>query len=391
MRIALVTPFNPKELADYLPDEKDIINVPVAVHSVHALARGLIKMGHTVSVITACIGPVNDIISYHGANVHVHIVQCKKHSFFGLAFIPMLKKIIRKHQGEYDVIHAQWTYAFAYSVIPFSRDTPSFCSVRDWCPYLMTFNHTFRGKLNLRVMSYFFKRVMSANSLVKVANSSYTSGRIRDYLKIEQVPIIADPVKSELLLDKRIQEPESTTFISIAQSLSDPRKNIASLLKAFELYLKDEPAARLLLIGTGGEEDFSSCNIGAHVFQNVKFLGRLPHEEVISWIDKSSILVHPSLEETFGGIFLEAAARGIPSIGGYASGAVPQVLDYGRAGCLCDIHDSHSVCEAMQTVAHNPEYRSFIVKNSRRRLHEFYIDEEVCKKHIQLYNSCLNN
>lgn len=390
MRIALVTPFNPKELADYLDDEKDIINVQVSMSSVHALARGLIKMGHTVSIITACVGPNNDIITYHGANVYIHIAQCK-HSVFGLAFVPMLRRIIRKHQKEYDVIHAQWTYAFAYSIIPFSRDVLSFCSVRDWCPYLMTFKGTFREKVNLRILNYFFKRVMSVNNLIKVANSSYISKRIRNYCGIEQVPLIPNPIKSELLLTGEKHYPERTTFISIAQSLKDSRKNIATLLKAFELYLKEEPCARLILIGAGREEYFRSFDISAHIFQNIKFLGVLPHKEVIRWIDKSSILVHPALEETFGNILLEAAARGVPSIGGYDSGAVPQVLDYGRAGCLCDIHDSNSICEAMQTVSHNLEYRRFIVENSRRRLQEFYIDEEVCRKHIQLYSSYLNN
>ena len=146
-----------------------------------------------------------------------------------------------------------------------------------------------------------------------------------------------------------------------------------------------------MLIGAGTEKDFQSYDISDYISQNILFLGVLPPSEVVEYIDKTSILVHPALEETFGNIFLEAAARGIPSIGGHDSEAVPQVLDYGRAGCLCDIRDSNSLYEAMHTVAHNLEYKKFIVKKSRNRLYKFYIDEEVCKKHIQLYNSCLNN
>lgn len=390
MKIALVTPFNPKELVDYLDDANDIKEIKVSISSVHAFAKGLIKMGHIVSIITACVGSTNCILEYHGMRTHVYVVQ-REHSIFGLTFIPGLRKIIKEHLIEFDVIHAQWTYAFAYSIIPFTKKLPAFCSVRDWCPYLMTLKKTLRERLKMMVMNYFFKRVMSEKAIIKISNSSYTSKRICDYLGIGNVPLIPNPIKSELILKDKKNDPKETTFISIAQSLKDPRKNIVTLLQAFEQYLNDDPYSKLILIGAGSEKDFYFFNIKRNVFKNVTFLGMLSHADVIHYIDQASILVHPAFEETFGNILLEATARCIPSVGGYDSGAVPQVLDYGRAGCLCDVHDANSLYQAMKIMVHNVEYRKFIVANAKEKLNKYYTDEEVCKKHVQLYLSYMSS
>ncbi|MDO5525409.1 MAG: glycosyltransferase family 4 protein [Prevotella sp.] len=390
MRIVLVTPFNPKELIDYLDDANNIREIKVSISSVHAFAKGLIKMGHTVSIITACVGSTNCILTYHGMRVHVYVVQ-RTHSIFGVTFISGLRKIIKEHLAEFDVIHAQWTYAFAYSIIPFTKELPAFCSVRDWCPYLMTFKKTWRERLKMIVMNYFFKRVMSEKKIIKISNSSYTSKRICNYLGIEKVPLIPNPIKSELILENKKNYPKETTFISIAQSLKDPRKNIVTLLKAFEKYLNDDPYSRLILIGAGSEKDFYPFDINRNVFKNVTFLGVLSHTYVVQYMDQASILVHPAFEETFGNVLLEATARCIPSIGGYDSGAVPQVLDYGRAGCLCDVHDVNSLYQTMKMIVHNVEYRKFIIANAKEKLNKYYTDEEVCKKHVQLYLSYMSS
>ena len=80
---------------------------------------------------------------------------------------------------------------------------------------------------------------MAAKPIIKISNSSYTSRRICEYLGIDHIPLIPNPIKLELLQTDRKCNPKEITFISIAQSLREPRKNIVTLLKAFKLYRRN--------------------------------------------------------------------------------------------------------------------------------------------------------
>lgn len=390
MHIAVISPFNPQELQPFFGHKYNLTSIRVAASSVHTLVRGFINSGHRVTVITACVGNSKKIITYTNDRVSIHIAQCK-HSFAGIAFIPTLRKIIYKHINEFDIIHAQWSDYYAYSTLPFTNMKPTFCSVRDWCPYLLTLSNSFTGRLHLKVKNCLFKRVMSNMRLIKIANSMYTHHLICDYIKSDSVPLIPNPVKNEYILENREHYPNETTFISIAQSLTDPRKNISTLLKAFEKYLSDDSSAQLILIGSGSKEDFESLEISTNVFDNIIFLGNIPHKEVIASLDQSTILVHPAYEETFGNILLEASARRVLCIGGEKSGAVCEVLDFGNAGILCDIHNVNKLYMAMKSATDDNKYRNTLLDNATKRLKQYFSDEQVCLRHINLYRSYIEN
>lgn len=79
------------------------------------------------------------------------------------------------------------------------------------------------------------------------------------------------------------------------------RKNIDKLILA----LKGFDNIELTVIGDGKErKKLESLD------KNVKFLGRLPNEKVLDEMRKSDIFVLPSVEETFGMVYLEAMASG---------------------------------------------------------------------------------
>ena len=69
----------------------------------------------------------------------------------------------------------------------------------------------------------------------------------------------------------------------------------------------------------------------------VNFVGPVDPDELIDIYEQVDLMVHPSMEESFGMVLVEAMARKIPVIGGEKSGAVPWVLDNGKAGVLTDI------------------------------------------------------
>ena len=79
-------------------------------------------------------------------------------------------------------------------------------------------------------------------------------------------------------------------------------------------------------------------------------------------LDTTDILVHPSLEESFGMTIAEAQLAGVAVIGGAHSGAVPWTLDYDRAGRLVDVRSTSSLAEAMRELALDSATRSRLAR-----------------------------
>lgn len=121
------------------------------------------------------------------------------------------------------------------------------------------------------------------------------------------------------------------------------------------------------------------------LMRNVSFMGQVPHLEIIRLLDGASALVHPALEETFGNIFLEAAGRKVPCIGGKEAGAIPDVLGHGKYGCLCDVTSAESLKDAMQKVVTDHAYRDSLVAKAFSNLMANYAEGVVAQKHIDIY------
>ena len=87
---------------------------------------------------------------------------------------------------------------------------------------------------------------MASRRLVKLANPHYTAEKLADwYHTTESQIIIPNPLNADIILDEHKFQPEAPVFISIASLLADPRKNIGTLLKAFNLIRKEYPHAAL--------------------------------------------------------------------------------------------------------------------------------------------------
>lgn len=174
-------------------------------------------------------------------------------------------------------------------------------------------------------------------------------------------------------------------------SIEDKRKNIITLLDAYQMIRKKHPKCVLSLIG----QCFSLKDpIVRRLKENgklegVKLMGAIPHEEVIEYLRSVDLMIHPSLEETFGNTLIEAMATGCPVLGGEKSGAVPYVLDFGKAGYLCDVTSSESISEKVDEIINNPYERRVISHYAQSRCANEYSSKIIAQKYIELFNKAI--
>lgn len=397
MRVGIVGPFNPAFIADYL-EEKDVPSINGAATAVNTLVRELIEQGHIIKVFTLHNLLPNTERMLNGKNIEVYLIPSGilpkifgYHQFvMGQFYLPQrITRVIRKELKDLDVLHAHWTYEYAKSILPFAGKLPIFDTVRDWCPYQLSLMKG-RSRLDWLLKNMTFKQVMAEKGMTIIANSSYTKRMIMETYPEKQVHIIPNPIDKNWIIQRERNETKPK-IVSIATGLLSPRKNIGTLLEAFVLYRKDYPEAELHLVGGYDEQNATFKNWKEKGwFQGVTLHGSMMHDDLAALLDQMSCMVHPSLEETFGNILLEAMSRGVPCIGGKDSGAVPDVLGRGKYGLICDIKSPNAIYESMMKL-NNPELARQFIQEASKMLKENYSSDIIVKKHIELFERIINS
>jgi glycosyltransferase involved in cell wall biosynthesis len=134
------------------------------------------------------------------------------------------------------------------------------------------------------------------------------------------------------------------------------------------------PDCHLLLIGgdfaPGGKaENWAESH---NLNEGIDYAGVKSREEIKEILDNAALLIHPSLEESFGNILVEAMARCVPVVAGKDSGAVPWVLDNGQAGLLCDVSEPASIASAALEVLTSESIWAKYSSAGNRRVREAF-------------------
>ena len=136
----------------------------------------------------------------------------------------------------------------------------------------------------------------------------------------------------------------------------EPGKNVARVIEAFDGIADDLPGHELVLLGDKGwlyEGIFEAAARARHR-DRIRFLGHVPDEDVVDFMNHCELLVFPSLYEGFGLPPLEAMACGAPVLASTAA-SLPEVL--GDAALLVDPYSVDELAAGMARVLLDPELR----------------------------------
>ena len=159
---------------------------------------------------------------------------------------------------------------------------------------------------------------------------------------------ISDERQREFSLDKGLSR-RTVLYVGTLE----PRKNLTMLLQAFSELASDPDFddTTLVLGGSKGwyyDEVFATAeHLGLMGSGRVRFLGRVPDEELPLWYNIANVFVFPSKYEGFGLPPLEAMACGTPVIASHSS-SLPEVV--GDAGIMLPPGDPAAWAAGMRLV-----------------------------------------
>ena len=346
---------------------------------VSSLAVALHDLGLHVNVVTTATLSPGDRLIFKGNNIEMRVVAQRARardravSFFSVERNLILTELLELNS---DVIHAHWTYEFALAALKAQKlalitghDAPVsvFKYIHD--PYR------------------FFRLLLALTVRLKMRNFSAVSPYLaskwkREMLWGRSIAIIPNISPFSKLAEKE-HRAEAFKVLSIGDS--GKLKNLHALIKAWPEVLKTIPNAELEIVGNGLEKGGAYANWARKfcLSDSITWHGYLEREKLEKLLEDSAILVHPSLEESFGLSLLEAMSHGIPAIANVKAGGPSYVL--GETGILIDFKSHTKVAATITSLLLDKSLRKKLGLLAQKRATDVFSPEKVAKIYVQEY------
>jgi glycosyltransferase involved in cell wall biosynthesis len=156
-------------------------------------------------------------------------------------------------------------------------------------------------------------------------------------------------------------------FVLAVGGISD-RKNLTTVAAALRRLPPTGSGAELVVVGPERHGAASVLDELRSLGDRVRVAGYLPDADVIALMHASRALVHPSRDEGFGLVTIEAMAAGTVVLAGRA-GAVPEVV--GAAAVLIEPEDADGWAQAIDEVRRDDDHRERLVAAGTERARHF--------------------
>lgn len=342
----------------------------------------VLRLGHQLTICTTSSVIKKSFYAKHG-NLEIFVAPVSSHGRVR-AFTKFAQPIMRisafLKKNPCDIYHAHWTYEFALAALKVDP-TRTLITIRD-CPELIYdyFKDYYRKK-RLEMAQEVFRKGKFFSG-----NSPYILEEVKKYhseLSAVVVPNMVTDAKDYGLV------PQRHNIVSVNNGF-DGRKNVATLMQAFAIMKKEIPDLQLKLYGNGYEPDGLAFQWAKEhgLDDGIVFCGHQTYDTVCQAMANSGILVHPSLEESFGMTLVEAMSYGAVVVAGEKSGAVPWVLNEGKAGALTDVTSPQAIAQTVLRLYDKQEDWDAYVKAGYERIKDFSA-EYVTNEFLCIYQNII--
>ena len=147
--------------------------------------------------------------------------------------------------------------------------------------------------------------------------------------------------------------------------------------------VRREVDAELWMVGDGpdrGAAEHMAHELG--LIRHVRFLGK--RNDVPALLRETDVLLMPSEMESFGLAALEAMASGVVPIGTRVGG-VPELIDDGVTGFLCEVGDIDGMAQAAIRVLENDGVRETMAAAARHAAEARFSSEAIIPQYEEMY------
>jgi glycosyltransferase involved in cell wall biosynthesis len=364
------------------------------------LVRAYLEQGLPVDVLTLDPKATESIVRLKSDRLNIWIVKRRPSKAVRDGFrqeCRLIEKVLQ--ESDADICHAHWTYEYGMAAVT-QKIKPFVVTVHDHARNILLWQGWRYAGLYLLTQFVLRKATgrLTAVSPYVAEYAERVSGRpvpvIPNVLSVDSSLLSVDRETSTTQqlnnvatkLADRDQKTEggdqrteaqktevgkNTDFIVHSSSFIVPEsypilitladwgrlKNGKRALAAFSKVRKQFPDAQYRLIGAGLEQGGPAHRwaVRKRLTEGVRFCGWMPYDQAIELLHSSTVLFHPSLEESFGYPVAEALAAGIPVVASKQAGGAAWLLAEGRYGVLTDGRSDKAMAKTLFDVLNTPE------------------------------------
>lgn len=152
----------------------------------------------------------------------------------------------------------------------------------------------------------------------------------------------------------------------------EPRKGIDTFLDAATALLAADADVRIVVAGDHSRPGPSGTRYPewwaaqrAPGTERLKFAGHVPDDELYELIERATVVVMPSLYESFGLVAVEALMHGRPVVASRVGG-LAEVVDDGVTGLLVPVGDSAALAGAIGRIVADPALAAALGRSARQ-------------------------
>jgi 1,2-diacylglycerol 3-alpha-glucosyltransferase len=168
-----------------------------------------------------------------------------------------------------------------------------------------------------------------------------------------------------------------------------PEKNYSTLIEAVALVLPDHPELRVVIVGDGPDrEDLENYVLELGIEERVNFIGKVPFEDVPSYLKAADFFGFSSYTETQGLVSLEALAAGLPVVAIHATGT-RDVVEDGKTGILTE-KSSEALAAGIRQLLEDDQVCARFRSEAMRAAEKFDIIYQA-QKLIEVYEQAIED
>lgn len=373
---------------------------------VSTLARKFAEMGHDVDVITASYGEEKvekdgKITIYRLPCMNLYAENWNDKIESG-RFLDFLRKYSKKKpdifvaQSFHSAIKAAG-HSLALNIVSMEKKIPLVLTVHAFIPE----DDSTMLKVSF-LKDLYWNRIISVGS--HLAESLFSRGISSDKISVVNPPVDIEQFKtgiSKKWLRSRIDVSDKNFIILHASRLDNKKlateKGVFTLIKALAS-IKDKNVK--LLISSAPVIPYyeeSRIDVAKNIMETAKLLGlegrvivkTFAPEDMHHVYSGCDLFVMASQMESFGMVYAEAMACGLPVIG-TSVGGIPEIIDNGKSGILVEPDNHVELAKAINNIIKNYGKMGKMGKVGSKFVVNNLNSDKICKKLIGIYESVIS-